>query len=235
MTDAIVLVPGLQSDASSWKPLVDRLSLHHPLCLPRGHQFQPDIGAMAASVLHQAPERFHLMGWSMGGYIAFEILRRAPDRLASLALISTTAAPENPDSLPRREEALALARETGLAGYQTANMGQCLYDPTGVDPAHIASLVDASEGLGFDALEIQTRAIIARPDSRPDLAACPVPTLILAGREDRIIPVEHAREMHRLLPSATYHELEHCGHCPPLEKPDQVAAILGNWIHALQS
>lgn len=233
MSDPIVLVPGLQSDATSWMPLVGELCHTHPLSIPMGHQFAPDIAAMADSVLAQSPARFHLIGWSMGGYVAFEVLRRAPERLASLALISTTAAPESAASRVRRAEALNLARSQGIRGYQQSNLAMCLFDPHSVDPARTDPLLRASEVLGLRALEIQTAAIVDRPDSRPDLAASAVPLLILAGTDDRVIPVTHAREMHTLRPDAAYHEISECGHCPPIEKPQLVAEILTGWLNGL--
>lgn len=230
MADPLVLVPGLQSDASSWMPLIEKLCHRNAVSVPMGHQFDPDLGTMAGRVLVQSPGRFHLIGWSMGGYIAFEILRRAPERLASLVLLSTSAAPEADMSLPKRRAALVRAGTEGLRAYQDANLDLCLFDRASVDRARIETLLSAAESLGLSALEIQTRAIVARPDSRPDLAASRLPVLIVAGREDRIIPIDHAREMRALRPDAAYVEIADCGHCPPLEKPDLLAGILGDWV-----
>ncbi|MEO9777368.1 alpha/beta hydrolase [Roseibium sp.] len=235
MTEPLVLVPGLQSDASSWLPLMERLGLHFPLIVPRGHQFSPSIAEMAETVARQSPDRFHLTGWSMGGYIAFEILRRWPERLISLTLIATTAAPETPDSRIRRRDALDRARHQGLRDYQTVNLKNCLFDPEKYDRERLEAMVQASETLGYEALAIQTRAIMARPDSRSSLAACACPLTILAGAEDQIISVRHSREMHALVPNSQLHIIPDCGHCPPIEYPDLVAEKLTARLGAIEN
>ncbi|WP_298987183.1 alpha/beta hydrolase [uncultured Roseibium sp.] len=235
MTDPLVLIPGLQSDASSWLPLMERLGRHFPLSVPYGHQHAPSIAAMAETVLSQSAVRFHLVGWSMGGYIAFEILRQCPERLASLTLIATTAAPEGPESLARRRDALSRARENGLRGYQIANLQNCLYAPHAFQETDLEALLQSSHHLGYDALANQIKAISARPDSIADLSDCPCPVLIIAGQDDAIIPVEHSSEMHAKTPQSTLRILPECGHCPPFEKPDHVATLIVDWITAQEN
>lgn len=230
MSEPIVLIPGLQSDGASWLSLYLRLVRRHPITIPMGHQHAPSIGEMGRKIIEQCPQRFHLVGWSMGGYIAFELLRRFPERLLSLTLIATTAEPESEASRLRREEALALARNEGVRAYQTRNLENCIFDPASVDPGVLEAILQSSEALGLSALQIQTAAIIDRPDSRPDLAHCPCPVLIVAGRDDAVIPAEKSRDMHALLPGSTYVEIERCGHCPPLEQPDTLFGVLGDWF-----
>ncbi|TYC60666.1 alpha/beta hydrolase [Rhodobacterales bacterium] len=234
MGNSVVLIPGLQADGTSWLSLLHRLARQYPVTVPRGHQYENSVAGMSQRIVSQLPPRFHLVGWSMGGYIAFEILRRWPERLLSLTLIATTAAPEPDDARPRRLEALERARADGMRSYQTANMEKCLFYPKGADPGVIETLIQSSEALGFSALEHQTQAIMARPDSRPDLARCPCPVMIAVGRNDEIIPPEHSREMHRLLPSARYLEFENCGHCPPLECPDELFHVLSDWFQSVE-
>lgn len=230
MSESVVLIPGLQSDGTSWLSLYRRLAQRHPVTIPMGHQRLDSIAAMGESIIAQAPPRFHLVGWSMGGYVAFELLRRWPERLLSLTLIATTAEPESLQALARRQEALALARQQGVRAYQAANLQNCLYDPATVDAETLEAILQSSEALGVTALEVQTAAIIGRPDSRPDLARCPCPVLIITGENDNIIAPEKSRDMHAILPRARFLELEQCGHCPPLEQPDRLFRILGDWF-----
>ncbi|WP_299813030.1 alpha/beta hydrolase [uncultured Roseibium sp.] len=234
MPESVVLIPGLQADGISWLNLLGRLARQYPVTVPRGHQFEDTIFGMGERIIGQLPPRFHLVGWSMGGYVAFEILRRWPERLLSLTLIATTAAPESAFSRPRRTEALSVARSEGMRSYQTRNMKRCLFDPDSADPSLIEAIVQSSETLGLSALERQTQAILSRPDSRPDLGRCPCPVLIAVGKNDEIIPPENSREMHRLLPSAAYLEFENCGHCPPLECPDEVFRSLNDWFLSVE-
>ena len=230
MSEPLILIPGLQSDASSWLPLIERLGRHFPLTVPHGHQHSPSLKSMAESVLRQSPKHFHLVGWSMGGYIAFELLRQCPERLASLTLIATTAAPENAAAVARRREALTSARQHGLRWYQRANLQQCLYAPESFQDADLEALLHSSHDLGYEALASQISAISTRPDSMPDLAECPCPVLIIAGQNDSIIPVEHSQKMHANAPDSMLHVLPECGHCPPFEQPDRVAGLIVSGI-----
>lgn len=235
MSDPLVLIPGLQSDASAWMPVLRQLGHYHALCIPMGHQFAPDLSMMTQKVLAQSPPRFHLVGWSMGGYIALDILRRAPERIASLILISTMAGPESEAARARRGEVLEIAETRGVRPYQAENLVTCLFRPEAIEPGIIEPMLAASEILGYGAFEAQIRAIMDRPDSRPDLAASIAPLLIVVGREDTIIPVSHAREIQRLRPDAAFHEIPECGHCPPLEHPELVAGILNAWLRDFET
>lgn len=235
MSQSVVLVPGLQSDGTSWLSFYRRFAQRHPVTIPMGHQRTDTIAAMGRMIADQCPPRFHLVGWSMGGYIAFEILRRWPERLLSLTLIATTAEPESRESLKRRRDAIALARAEGMRAYQATNLRSCLHDPDSVDHETLASILEASEALGTEAFEAQTQAIVARPDSRPDLLACPCPVLIVAGRNDTIISPQKSRDMHALLPGSRYVEIDDCGHCPPMEKPEEMVSILTQWLAEVEA
>jgi len=235
MPEPVVLIPGLQSDGTSWLALFRHLARRYPLVVPMGHQYATSIAEMGRRVLDQSPARFHLVGWSMGGYVAFEILRRCPERLLSLTLMATTAAPESDRVRVRREESLAMARQQGVRTYQEVNLAQCFYDPDAVDRGLWDDVVNSAELLGLSALESQTAAIIARRDSRPDLAGCRCPVLVTVGRDDAIIPPAHSREMHGLVPGAAYREIADCGHCPPLERPEALSGILCDWFDGVEA
>lgn len=233
MIDPVVLLPGLQSGANSWLPLIDRLGRHWPLSVPMGHQFETDTAAMARSVLHQSPARFHLVAWSMGGYVALEVLHQAPERLLSLTLMATSARAEAPDNFPRRDAALERARTGGLAHYQAVNLESCFFDLRALSPDLRARLLATSEALGVGALERQTKAIKTRPDRRETLARCDLPVLIVAGDADLIVDPANAAEMHALCPHSTLRMIPNCGHCPPQEKPDETTEILNGFLRSL--
>lgn len=230
MTETIVLLPGLQADGRSWLPLLNELVGSHAICIPQGHQNKGSMAEMSQHALAQSPTRFHLIGWSMGGYIALEILRRAPERVATLTLIATTAAPESAASLPCRSEALKIAEQDGLAAYQANTLQRSLYKPDKIDPSRTLPLIASSQALGLGALQQQTKAIIARPDHRGTLAASTIPLMVIAGTHDQVIPVENSRAMKALRRDATYHELSDCGHCPPLEFPEKVGLLIKDWL-----
>ncbi|SLN73549.1 alpha/beta fold hydrolase [Roseisalinus antarcticus] len=230
----VLLVPGLQADGSAWGPLHARLVGHCPLTIPQGHQFLPSMAQMAQSVLDQAPPVFHLVGWSMGGYIAFEILRRAPERILGLTLVSTSAAPESEAARQRRKENLAVARRDGMRRYQDANMEICVSRPDRLDPCQRNAMAAASETLGLAAFETQIAAVMARLDSRPDLARCTHPVLIVTGDEDRVVPTGDSHEMHALLPGSRLVTFPDCGHCPPLERTEEMRDLLIDWFASVE-
>src|ERR1700742_679962 len=117
MTDAmpVVLVPGLIGRARIWAPVVPALWRHGPLMIAN-HIRDDNMGAIARRILAEAPPRFALAGHSMGGYIAFEIIRQAPDRVAKLALINTQARPDTPEVTERRRGQMARAQAGGFRG-----------------------------------------------------------------------------------------------------------------------
>jgi len=230
MPDPVVLIPGLQADGSSWSPILPRLMQRFPVCIPYGHQHRSSVVEMADDVLEQVPARFHLVGWSMGGYVALEILRRRPPGLASLVLVDTTDAPEASYARHRREAALAAVCNDDLRQYQRQNLRACVHDPEVLSSALAEVLLDAAEALGPAALTSQITAVVERPDSRADLATCPCPLLIVTGREDGIIPATESRRMHRQAPGSILHEIDRCGHCPPLEHHNHFASLLMDWL-----
>lgn len=230
MGEPVLLVPGLQSDGTSWLSLHRLLVEKHPVTIPRGHQSAETIAEMGARILAQSPPRFHLVGWSMGGYIAFELLRQKPESLISLTLMATTAQPEPKDALGRRQEALAVARSLGMRAYQSQNLANCVHDPDALAPDLFEAIVQSSANLGLAAFEAQTRAIIGRPDSLADLATCPCPVLVVAGENDPVMPMAHARQMHETAQGSRLTVIKDCGHCPPLEHPDRVNDILTDWF-----
>ncbi|MDE1146325.1 MAG: alpha/beta hydrolase [Azospirillaceae bacterium] len=138
---------------------------------------------MAAAILAAAPPRFALAGISMGGYVAFEIMRQAPERVEKLALISTQAQPDTPEQSDQRRGLLALARSSDFGGLLRQVTPNMLHPARRGDAALEAVMLRIGLAVGVDGLARQTAAIIARPDSRPGLAAIAVPTLGAGGRQ----------------------------------------------------
>lgn len=227
----LVLVPGLQSDIISWLPLIERLA-EHTLFVPSGFQRAKSIGEMGSEVMAQAPQKFIAVGWSMGGYVCMDMVRRSPERLAGLILIATTARHEPTQNIANRHAAIERAQSFGLRDYQQENLKGCVYDFTQVPSAHLDKLSLAAERLGLAALKTQTEAIIARADSREMLRNWTRPTLVISGNDDNVMPQGSAAELRDLLPHAHWVDLDHCGHCPPLEHPEQVAQEITNFMHA---
>ncbi len=227
----VVLVPGLASSARSHLPILPALWRHGPLTV--ANQTRDDtIAAMAARILRDAPSRFALLGHSLGGYIALEIIRQAPERVERLALLNTQARADTAEVSERRKAQIAAARE----GRFLEAMDEMF--PLLVHPAR-AGDEDLREQqrltyieVGADAFIRQQMAIMARIDSRPFLPAIKVPTLVLSSDEDRLVPNMLSREMADLIPGAKLVIVPNAGHMAPLEQPDEVIAALDDWFAA---
>ena len=183
---------------------------------------------MAARVLAGAPSRFALAGISLGGYVALEIMRRAPERVTRLALLDTTARPEEEASVAGNPA----ARDAGAAGLgQVGLLTTLLVHPKRLADRRLATILGAmAERVGRKAFLRQQRASRSRPDSRADLAAIACPTLLICGRQDPLAPPALHEEMAAAIPGAKLHIVEECGHLPPLEQPEEVTEALRRWL-----
>ncbi len=228
----IVLLPGLQSDARSWHYQLEHFRGRREVIVPHGHQFCRSIPEMAETVIVQLPPRFHLVVWSMGGYIGFEMFGAVAERVESFVVIATSARPDLPEQTARRHELIALAEARGIAAAAEDGNRQSLHDPDALDPTVRAAVLAAWSDIGLEAYKGQQQAIMDRADVRPKLGAIRVPPLVIVGTEDAVIPPECGREIHRLIEGAEKREIPSCGHCPPLERPDLVNAWLDEWCRS---
>ena len=165
----------------------------------------------------------------MGGYVAFEIIRRAPERVLRLALLDTSASIDSPERVEERKrglDSLKLGRFLGV----TERMLPQLVHPDHVTGAIADAVMAMAERVGEAAYVRQQYAILARPDSRPTLATIKVPTLIGVGDSDILTPPAEAREMHQGIAGSRLHVFERCGHLPTLERPDETTALLRDWL-----
>jgi pimeloyl-ACP methyl ester carboxylesterase len=225
----VVMVPGLVSDADVFAPQVQALS-DVATALVTDITDAPTIAAMAEAVLTSAPARFALAGHSMGGYVALEVLRRAPERVEALALLDTSARPETAQQTARRRELLALSDAQGYAALLDA-LWPFEVAPSRVGDAALRRRMDAMMlRTGPEVFARQTDAIIGRPDSRPHLAAISCPTLVLCGRDDVITPLDGSEQMAAGIPGADLVVLDDCGHLSTWERPEQVDAALRAWL-----
>jgi pimeloyl-ACP methyl ester carboxylesterase len=227
----LVLLPGLLCDAALWAPQVAALS---DVAEARVADLtrDDDIGAMAARVLAEAPPRFALAGLSMGGYVSFEIMRRAPERVSRLALLDTSARPDTPERAQLRRDFIALARGGGFRGLTPRLLPQWVHASCMADPAFVEAVTSMTLRVGRDAFIRQQTAILGRPDSRPGLSRIRVPTLVLCGRQDQATPVEVAREIASDIEGARLVVVEECGHLATLERPAEVSEAMRAWLSA---
>jgi len=225
----LILLPGLLTDARLYAHQTTALADIADITVADLSR-DDSIGALAERVLGSAPPRFALAGLSMGGYVAMEIMRRAPERVERLALLDTTARADTPEQVERRDAGIALARD----GHFDRIMPALL--PMLVHPDHLplplvgGLAIEMAASLGAEAFIRQQIAIRARIDSRPSLAAIACPTLVLVGAQDQLTPPDRAAEMAEAIGSAKLVTVEHCGHLSTIEQPEAVSSALRSWL-----
>ena len=230
-TMPILLVPGLASSPRVFGPVMPALWRLGPVTVAN-HIRDDNIGAIARRILAEAPPRFALAGHSMGGYIAFEIMRQAPERVAKLALINTRARPDTAEVTARRQDQMVRAAGGGFHGVLD-DMFPDLVHPSRHGDAALRQLIhDMGDDVGAEAFIRQQTAIIGRPDSRPTLAWIKCPTLVLTGDQDNTIPNALSMEMASGIPGAKLVVLPNCGHMPQPEAPQATAEALTEWLRS---
>jgi pimeloyl-ACP methyl ester carboxylesterase len=225
----LLFLPGLLCDRALWECQVRHLADlvdSRVVDLTR----EDSVGALAQAVLAGAPPRFALAGLSMGGYVAFEMLRQAPERVVRLALVDTTARPDTPEQVSRRRGLIGIARAGRFRGVTPRLLPLLIHPDRQSDTALTASVMAMAERVGQEAFVRQQTAIMGRPDSRPGLPAIGCPTLVIGGREDALTPPERLAEIAGAIPGARHVIIEECGHLPPLERPHAVSALLRHWL-----
>jgi pimeloyl-ACP methyl ester carboxylesterase len=228
-TMPILLVPGLVSSPRIYAPVAPALWRFGPVTVAN-HIRDDNMGAIARRILAEAPPRFALAGHSMGGYIAFEIMRQAPQRVAKLALINTQSRPDTPEATARRRGQMARA-QSGEYRAVLDDLFAGFVHPSRREDAALRQLVqDMGDDVGADAFVRQQTAIMSRPDSRPMLAWIKCPTLVLTGDEDNTVPNSLSVEMAEGIPGAKLVILAACGHLPQPEQPQATADALVEWL-----
>jgi len=228
----LALLPGLLLDGALWRVQVGDLA-DMADCWVADLSTQDSVAAMAADVLAAMPDRFALAALSMGGYVAFEILRQAPSRVTALALLDTTARPDTAEQTARRRGLIELAQKGTFKGVTRRLLPMLIHADRLADTALTDEVMAMAERIGRDGFLRQQKAIMARPDSRQLLPGIDCPTLVLCGREDALTPLAWHEEMAGAIAGARMVVVDSCGHLSPLERPAEVTAALRQWLGVL--
>lgn len=224
----IVLIPGLLCSPRLWQAQVEALSPRHQVIV-FDHRRDADYPSMAHRLLDEVPGKLALVGLSMGGYLAQEVVVRAPDRVERLALTCTRAEPDSDEGRARRKAQVAQA-EAGHLSRLAADMGAGWLAEENRTPANLAVLAEMAAWVGVAAFGRQQRAIAGRRDMRPHLAKIRCPTLVLCGRQDSLTPPSGHIAMAEAIPGADLVILGGSGHLAPLERPAGVTDALETWL-----
>ena len=227
----LILLPGMACDGDLWHAQLPALAQQRPLQVADVHQRADSLPAMAALLLAEQQGELLLAGCSLGGMLALEVARQAPQRVRGLALLGTTARPDTPELLALRRQAIGqfeqglvepLIRANALFAFHPAKAGA-------LTERYVAMVLRA----GAAGLIRQNRAVMARRDLRPHLATLACPTLVVGGLDDQLSPADCSREIAAAIPRARLHLLADCGHMLTWEQPQAVTQLLDDWLAGL--
>jgi pimeloyl-ACP methyl ester carboxylesterase len=225
----LVLIPGLICTRDLWAPQIAGLADLARVTIV-DHSKVDTMAALASQVLAAAPANFALAGHSMGGHIALEIMRQAPDRIEKLALIATSARIDPPDIVKRRQDLIKIAGRGKFRGMSSVLLPSLVHPDRLGDRALIDMIYKMARETGPEGFVNQQRAILSRRDSRDILGSIECPTLVLVGLDDVRTPVAVHEELAAAIPNAELITLARCGHLPTLERPAATTAAMQRWL-----
>ena len=232
MAFPILLIPGLNCTAEIFSAQLPALWQFGPVMIAN-HTQGATMAEIARSILAEAPPKFALAGFSMGGYIAFEVMRQASDRVLALALLDTSARPDSPEAAEKRRSSIALAEQGKFVATVQQSFPNAVH-PDHVDDSRLRALhVGMARANGPEVYIRSQQAILTRPDSRPDLSGIKVPTLVLVGDADGVTPPDAAREMASSIPGAKLVTVRKAGHLTLAEQPEAVTSAMVGWFGGL--
>lgn len=227
--ETLILLPGLYCDEALWAAQRDALAEAADIIVADLSQDE-SIAAMAGRVLACAPERIAVAGLSMGGYVALEMWRHAPQRITRLALFDSNARPDGEDHAAARRSAIARAVDQSFELVVREALPRLMRPDTA--PEVQEAFVAMAARVGLTVYIRQQEAIIRRADSRPCLPTICVPTLVAVGEDDLLTPPALSEEMAALIPGAWLARIANCGHLSSMDQPEAVTALLREWLAA---
>jgi pimeloyl-ACP methyl ester carboxylesterase len=227
--EPLVLIPGLLCSARLYAPQIAALWPHGPIMVA-DHRRDAKMNGIAERILAEAPPRFALAGLSMGGYIAFAMMRVAPKRITRLALLDTSARPDTPEQTATRKTQMAMAESGKFDEIPTLSLPRFLHRDRQNDAALVQTVRQMAKETGPEAFVRQQKAIMSRSDSLPLLASIRCPTLVLVGDGDVATPPDLSREIAAGVAGAKLVVVPNCGHLSTIERPDAVNAATAEWL-----
>lgn len=225
----LVLVPGLLCSDTLWTAQREGLADIADIIVADITR-DDTMDGMAQRILDGVNGSFSLAGLSMGGYVAFEVMRRAPRRVDRLALLDTGARADTLEQTTRRRDLIELADQGEFKAVSPKLLPLLIHLDRLSDAALVAEILAMADSVGKDAFLRQQNAIMRRADSRPGLSAIECPTLVVCGREDVLTPPDLSVEIAGLIPGAELVLVEDCGHLSTMECPEEINAALRNWM-----
>jgi pimeloyl-ACP methyl ester carboxylesterase len=227
----VVFASGQLLTKQIWASQVAALAPDYELVVA-DHGRDDTIAGMARRLLDTAPSRFHLVAHAMGGFIAFEVMRQAPERVLSLVLIATLAPNDGPAQTERRLGYSRLVEAGNFDRVVEERIPMLVHPDRRGDEILVSAIRHMASDTGAERFLGQQRAIMGRVDSRPILSAITVPTLLIRGDHDGITTEAHQVEILGGIPCARLEVIANCGHLPMLERPQETNRLLKQWLAA---
>ncbi len=227
-----ILVPPLLCSPLVYGPILDVAWARGSVTLA-DTRHDDTVAGMAARLLRDAPEEFALLGTSMGGYVALDVVRQAPDRVRALALVSTSARRDTPEERAAREHQSRLVEAGEFDRLVELAFPGVVAEQHETDPELLGVWRAMARAVGAEAFLRQQRAVMDRADARGLLSTISCPTMVIHGTDDRLVPVERGEEIARAVPGAELVLIEDAGHGVFLEQPEAVASSLADFLHRL--
>ncbi|SCA54786.1 Hydrolase, alpha [Candidatus Terasakiella magnetica] len=227
--ETLYLLPGLLCDRSLWRHQIEYLGQDYDVRVADFSKGK-SIGDYAVQVLEDAPETFSIAGLSMGGYVAFELLRMAPRRINRVALLDTSPFADLFEHKEFRLSLIELAKDHGLEEVMTTILGRLIHPQRYNDEELVKSIDAMAHRIGVDGFIRQQTALLNRADSFDALKDIEAPVLIIVGRQDGMTPVKVSRQMGDEIKNSSLVEIENCGHLSTMEQPEAVTALLRYWL-----
>jgi pimeloyl-ACP methyl ester carboxylesterase len=224
-SEPLVLLPGSNCSARLWAGCAVGPAITPVLA-------EPDLDAQVDRLLDELPARFVLAGLSLGAIVAMALVRRAPERVSQLCLMSTNPyAPTNQQRIAWQRQRDALASGASARNIQRDLLPVLLSAPVLTRcPEVVEQTLAMADDVGEEVLDCQLRLQATRIDERPGLAAVGCPTLVVAARDDALCPVDRHTEIAAIVPGAELVVLERCAHLSPLEQPGRLSEALARWL-----
>ncbi len=224
---SILLVPGYMADETLWDEVRAPLERFGPV-VHADLRHDTSIEAMAARALANAPCNFILVGFSMGGYVAREIARLAPERVRALVLIATSTRADSPSLRQSRGTVGKAAASVSFSGLSKTAIATSLHPKQAANEALIERVRAMGVRLGGEVFRRQSS--IVRTSDLARLREIRCPTLIVAAGQDRLRSREEAEELHAGLPGSEFALIEDSGHMLPIEAPAELLAVVLPWL-----
>jgi pimeloyl-ACP methyl ester carboxylesterase len=225
----LILLPGMMCDERLFTPQIDAFSGERDVSV-FALSDHVTIADLAADILAKSPDRFALVGLSMGGIVAMEMMAQAAERIEKIALFDTNPLVELDEVKQRRQPQLDAVKQGRLRDVMRDEMKPNYLSKGPRREAVLKTCMDMALDLGPEVFIRQSHALMDRVDQTKTLKNIDVPTLILCGRDDTLCPLSRHELMHQLVPHSTLDIIENAGHLPTLEQPETTNESLRKWL-----